>query len=158
MKERPKTATEKDLFLCSSSSGGGLHMMVASLIGMMSAEGAQRAALGAGTLLLDIFSVDDGRQRYQKVERVRSLNPDIFLLAGGTDGGNVKHVIEMAEVTDTADMEPRFCSEFKLSVIYAGKVEIRKEVAGVLTDVEYAMKMVENVRPEIIIPLENAEA
>jgi len=146
-REGPETAADGDLFLCSSSSGGGLHMMVAGLIGMMSAESAQRAALGAGALLLDIFSVDDGRQRYQKVERMRSLNPDIFLLAGGTDGGNVKQVIETADVIDAADVKPRFGPEFKLPIIYAGNVEIRKEVAGVLADDQYAMKTVENVRP-----------
>ena len=145
--ERPEAGPGVNIFLCSSSSGGGLQMMVAGLIGMMSAESAQRAALGAGALLLDLFSVDDGRQKYEKVETMRSLRPDIFLLAGGTDGGNVKQVVEMTEVIGTADVKPRFGSEFKLPVIYAGNVEIRKEVAEVLAEDQYAIKMVENVRP-----------
>ncbi len=147
VKERREAAGDVNLYLCSSSSGGGLHMMVAGLIGMMSAESAQRAALGAGAFLLNLFSIDDGRQKYERVERMRSLRPDIFLLAGGTDGGNVKQVVEMSEVIRTADVKPRFGAEFKLPVIYAGNVEIRKEVAEVLAEDQYAIKMVDNVRP-----------
>ena len=45
-------------FLCSSSTGGSLYMMVAGVIGMISGESAQRAALGAGALLIDVFSKD----------------------------------------------------------------------------------------------------
>ena len=148
-KEGRETTTGVDIFLCSSSSGGGLHMMVAGVIGMISAESAQRAALGAGAFLMDLFSIDDRRVKYEIVERMRSLRPDIFLLAGGTDGGAVKQVIEMSELIKTADVKPRFGAEYKLPIIYAGNVEIRKKVAEVLTEDQYALKMVENVRPAI---------
>lgn len=148
-KLRREATAGADLFLCSSSSGGGLHMMVAGVIGMISAESAQRAALGAGASLMDLFSVDDGRQRYERVRRMRSLRPDMFLLSGGTDGGAVKQVIEMAESIKAADVKPRFGAEFKLPVIYAGNVEVREEVAEVLTEDHFALRMVENVRPEI---------
>ena len=149
VEERREAATDADVFLCSSSSGGGLHMMVAGVIGMISAESAQRAALGAGAFLMDLFSIDDRRVKYEMVERMRSLRPDIFLLAGGTDGGAVKQVIEMAELIGSADVKPRFGAEYKLPIIYAGNVEIRKKVAEVLTEDQYALKMAENVRPAI---------
>jgi uncharacterized protein (TIGR01319 family) len=134
-------------FLCSSSSGGGLHMMVAGLIGMISAESGKRAALGAGAYLRDVFSIDDGRQDYEKVERMRSLRPDIFLLTGGTDGGNVKQVVGMAELIKTADVKPRFGEEFMLPLIFAGNIEIRDRVSEALDEEKYALRMVGNVRP-----------
>ena len=44
--------------LCSSSTSGGIYMNVAGLIRVISTESAQRAALGAGALLMDIFSIN----------------------------------------------------------------------------------------------------
>ncbi|HBI56371.1 MAG TPA: methylaspartate mutase, partial [Firmicutes bacterium] len=42
-----------DLFLATSSAGGGLQMMVAGVVRKMTAESAQRAALGAGAIVMD---------------------------------------------------------------------------------------------------------
>jgi len=140
-------------FLCSSSTNEGLHMMVAGVISTISAESAQRAALGAGALLMDIFSKDDPRPEYEMVGRMMSLKPDMFLLAGGTDGGAVDQVLEMAGLIKTADVRPRFGSEYKLPVVYAGNVEVREDVTNTLTEDRYATRVVENVRP--IIDKEN---
>jgi len=133
--------------LCSSSTSGGLYMMVAGVASKISAESAQRAALGAGALLMDVFSKDDRRPPYVIVERMRSTKPDIFLLAGGTDGGAVGQVLDMAHLISDADVRPRFGPDFRLPVVYAGNVEIRDEVKGTLSDNRFATRAVDNVRP-----------
>ncbi len=134
--------------LCSSGDGGGLYMMVAGVIGMISGESAQRAALGAGAHLVGVFSIDDPRPEYRLVETMRSTRPDVFLLAGGTDGGAVSQVNDMAKVIKEADVKPRFGDNYKLPVIFAGNVEARGEIEETLTD-EYAIRAVDNVRPDI---------
>lgn len=144
--DRPSAAHR---FMASSSTGGGLHMVVGGVIGIISGESAQRAALGAGALLMDQFSKDDGKPHFKKIARLRSLKPDIMLMAGGTDGGAVAQVLEMAELVNTADVKPRFGREYQLPFIYAGNVEIRDQVKKVLGEEHYATKMVENVRPVI---------
>ena len=83
------STTGTDLYLSTSSAGGGLQMMVAGVVRSMSGESAQRAALGAGAIIMDVIAVDDGRREYQRVERIRNLRPDMILLSGGTDGGTV---------------------------------------------------------------------
>lgn len=136
-----------DLYVSTSSAGGGLQMMVAGVVKTMSAESAERAALGAGAILMDTLAVDDGRKDYQKVERLRQLRPDIILMSGGTDGGTKSHLIEMAEVVRRADPKPRF-GDMKLPVIYAGNVDARAEVDAVLGQtIEF--KPVENLRPTL---------
>ncbi|OGD44343.1 hypothetical protein A3K69_07595, partial [Candidatus Bathyarchaeota archaeon RBG_16_57_9] len=135
--------------LCTSSASGGLHMVVAGLIKRISTESAQRAALGAGALLMDQYAVDDSRPPYIKVSGLRSQKPDILLLAGGIDGGAVNQVLDMAKIIEDADVEPRFGSEYQLPLIYAGNAEIRDKVSGVLDPKKYAIKAVENVRPVI---------
>src|SRR5204863_7196559 len=85
-----------DLYLSTSSAGGGLQMTVAGVVKAMSAESAQRAALGAGAIIMDVIAVDDGRKEYQKVERIRALRPDMILMSGGTDGLTQIHLAERA--------------------------------------------------------------
>jgi uncharacterized protein (TIGR01319 family) len=144
-----KGPSNKQRFLCSSSTSGGLHMTVAGVVRRISAESAERAALGAGALLMDVLSINDGRPNYKKIARMRSLRPDMFLLAGGTDGGAVSQVIDMATLVDTADVRPRFGSGYKLPVIYAGNIAIRDRISKTLTEERYATRVVENVRPNI---------
>ena len=136
-------------FLCSSSTSGGIYMNVAGLVRTISAESAQRAALGAGALLMDVFSLDDRRPRFMLIDRMRSLRPEIFLLAGGTDGGAEAQVLEMAGLIEAADVKPRFGEGYKLPVVYAGNVEIRERVSKVLAEDRYATRAVDNVRPLI---------
>ncbi len=135
--------------LCSSSTSGGIYMNVAGLMRTISTESAQRAALGAGALLMDVFSLDDRRPRFMLIDRMRSLRPEIFLLAGGTDGGAEAQVLEMAGLIEEADVKPRFGEGYKLPVVYAGNVEIREEVSKVLAEDRYATRAVDNVRPLI---------
>ena len=136
-----------DLYVSTSSAGGGLQMMVAGVVKAMSAESAERAALGAGAILMDTLAVDDGRKEYQKVERLRQLRPDIILMSGGTDGGTKTHLTDMAEVVRRADPKPRF-GDMKLPIIYAGNKDAATEVEQVLgTDIE--LKKVANLRPTL---------
>src|SRR4029077_20816757 len=85
-----------DLYISTSSAGGGLQMMVAGVVKKMTAESAARAALGAGAIVMDSLAANDRRLPHEKIERIRQLRPDMILLAGGTDGGTQKQVIAMA--------------------------------------------------------------
>lgn len=136
-----------DLYVSTSSAGGGLQMMVAGVVQSMSAESAARAALGAGAILMDTLAVNDGRKDYQKVERLRHLRPDIILMSGGTDGGTKSHLVDMAEVIRRADPKPRF-GDMKLPIIFAGNVEAREDVSKVLGE-DIALKVVDNLRPTL---------
>jgi len=137
-----------DLYLSTSSAGGGLQMTVAGVVKAMSAESAERAALGAGAIIMDVIAVDDGRKEYQKVERIRALRPDMILMSGGTDGGTVTHLTEMAEMLRSADPKPRLGIGLKLPVIYAGNVEARKAVEEIVGDV-VDLREVPNLRPTL---------
>jgi uncharacterized protein (TIGR01319 family) len=114
-----------DVYISTSSAGGGLQMMVAGVVKNMSTESAARAALGAGAIVMDALAINDGRLPYQKIERIRSLRPDMILLAGGVDGGTRSHVIELAELVAAARPRPRLGLGFDLPVIFAGNTEVR---------------------------------
>ncbi|MBX7131993.1 MAG: glutamate mutase L [Fimbriimonadaceae bacterium] len=143
----PTPLEASDMYVSTSSAGGGLQMMVAGVVKAMSAESAERAALGAGAILMDTLAVDDGRKEFQKVERLRQLRPDIILMSGGTDGGTKTHLVDMAEVIRRADPKPRF-GDMKLPVIFAGNKEAHGEVTAVLGG-GTALKIVDNIRPSL---------
>ncbi len=44
-----------DIYVSTSSAGGGLQMMVTGVVQNMTGESAQRAALGAGAIVIDVF-------------------------------------------------------------------------------------------------------
>lgn len=135
-----------DLYISTSSAGGGLQMVVSGVVKSMTAESAQRAALGAGAIVMDIFATNDNRKPFQKIERIRQLRPDMILLAGGTDGGTVKHVVAMAELIAAAGPRARLGANYKLPVIYAGNDAIQTEIRNALDDT-VDLTVVENVRP-----------
>jgi len=91
-----------DIYISTSSAGGGLQMMVTGVVKSMTAESAERAALGAGAIVMDVLASNDGRLAYQKIERIRHLRPGMILLSGGVDGGTTKHVVELAELIAAA--------------------------------------------------------
>jgi len=135
-----------DVYISTSSAGGGLQMMVAGVVLTMSGESAARAALGAGAIVMDVIASNDGRLPHEKIERIRTLRPDMILLSGGIDGGTVSHVVELAELIAAADPKPRFGIGYNLPVIFAGNQDARELVLKTLRD-KSAIEVVENIRP-----------
>ncbi len=138
--------TGVDVYLSTSSAGGGLQMMVAGVVKSMTAESAQRAALGAGAIVMDAIAVNDGRKPHQKIQRIRHLRPDMILLSGGVDGGTKKHVVEIAELIAAAEPKPRLGIGFKLPIIYAGNQDATPNIAATLKD-KMDLRVVANIRP-----------
>lgn len=123
-------------------------MTVAGVVKAMSAESAERAALGAGAIIMDVIAVDDGRKEHEKIERIRALRPDMILMSGGTDGGTVTHLVDLAEMLRSADPKPRLGLGLKLPVIFAGNLDARQPVADVMGDV-VDVRNVDNLRPSM---------
>ncbi len=135
-----------DIYLSTSSAGGGLQMMVAGLVRQMTGESASRAALGAGAIVMDVLATNDGRKDFEKIERIRTLRPDMVLLAGGIDGGEKKKVVALAEIIAAADPKPRLGASYQLPVIYAGNKDAREEIRKIL-GTKTALDITENLRP-----------
>ncbi|OYD14469.1 methylaspartate mutase [candidate division WOR-3 bacterium JGI_Cruoil_03_51_56] len=145
---KPKQSENQgsDIYISTSSAGGGLQMMVAGVVLTMTAESAARAALGAGAIVMDVIASNDGRLPHEKIERIRTLRPDMILLSGGIDGGTISHVVELSELIRAADPRPRFGVGYNLPVIYAGNRDARDLVLKTLKD-KTDLVIVENIRP-----------
>lgn len=144
-----------DIYISTSSAGGGLQMMVAGVVKAMTGESAQRAALGGGAIVMDILASNDGRLPHERIERIRRLRPDMILLSGGIDGGTTKHVAEMAELIAAADPRPRLGHSFQLPVIYAGNKDAfdEVEIAFQRKDVQRNVIIGSDGKPEEMVAL-----
>ncbi|HPT35582.1 MAG TPA: glutamate mutase L [Bacillota bacterium] len=135
-----------DIFVASSSAGGGLQMVVTGLMKEITAESAHRAALGAGAIVSDVIALDDPRSAIEKIDAIKRLRPDMVLVTGGTDGGNISEVAAIAEMVAMANPEPRFGQDFKTPVIFAGNVEARSFVEQLFKD-QMELSFADNIRP-----------
>jgi uncharacterized protein (TIGR01319 family) len=150
---RPATATEGcDIYISTSSAGGGLQMMVAGLVAQMTAASAKRAALGAGAIVMDTIAANDKRKPHEQIQRIRELRPDMVLISGGTDGGNTHQVIQIAELIAPAKPRPRFGGEYHLPIIFAGNRDAAPRIREIFRD-GFDLAVVDNLRP--VLELEN---
>lgn len=78
-----------------SSAAGGLRMLASGLVPELTAEAARQASLGAGAKVLRTYSF---QLNEDDAEEIASINPDIFLLVGGTDGGNSECILHNAQM------------------------------------------------------------
>ncbi len=91
-----------ETYACSSAAGG-LRMVTSGLVPELTGEAAKLASLGAGAKVVGIYAF---QLTQEDIEEIRAAKPDIFLLVGGTDGGNTECILHNAKML--AAMKPDF--------------------------------------------------
>ena len=86
-----------------SSAAGGLRMITSGLVPELTGEAAKLASLGAGAKVVGVYAF---QLTEDDLEDIRQAKPDIFLLVGGTDGGNTECILHNAKAL--ASMQPDF--------------------------------------------------
>ncbi|ARU60230.1 MutL protein [Tumebacillus avium] len=131
----PVEFTEK---LACSSAAGGLKMVAIGLVPELTAEAAKRAALGAGARVLGVYSFELTRS---DLEEIKGLEPDLLLLAGGTDGGNKTCILHNARmIAEHVQAVP---------VVVAGNKNARDEIEALFDERGLYYKLVPNVMPRL---------
>ncbi|WP_425755902.1 GlmL-related ornithine degradation protein [Ihubacter sp. rT4E-8] len=130
---------EYDEMLATSSAAGGLKMTVHGLVYDMTAKAAKEAALGAGGI---IHYVTAGKLRRTDLAKIKEVNPNLILIAGGVDYGERETAIDNAEKIRAMGLNT--------PIIYAGNIENQEEMK-LIFDEESGQKLynVENVYPKI---------
>lgn len=130
---------EYDEMLATSSAAGGLKMTVHGLVYDMTAKAAKEAALGAGGI---IHYVTAGKLRRTDLAKIKEINPNLILIAGGVDYGERETAIDNAEKIRSMGL--------KTPIIYAGNIENQEEMK-LIFDEESGQRLynVDNVYPKI---------
>lgn len=102
LEEKTGKLTYAQTFACSSAAGG-LRMVASGLVPELTGEAAKLASLGAGAKVVGLYSF---QLTQEDLEEIQTLKPDIFLLVGGTDGGNTACILHNAEML--SKLQPDF--------------------------------------------------
>ncbi len=122
--------------LASSSAHGGLKVVAMGLMPELTAQAARMACLNAGARLLACYSHKIGKKEVEEVERIQ---PDLILLAGGTNGGDRDCVIHNAQKL----RELQDCPV----ILFAGNHEAADEINDICRGLD--IYITENVLPEL---------
>jgi len=121
-----------------SSAAGGLRMTVHGLTFSMTVRAAREAALGAGAI---VKLVTAGRLSDSDLEEIRSIHPNIILLAGGVDFGEKEIVLRNAESLASLKLN--------VPVLYAGNSAIRGPVRKIFEAAGIETLVADNVFPDV---------
>jgi hypothetical protein len=147
---RPRAATGDgvDVFVVVSSAGAPLRILLAGLTHSLSLASAQQAVAGTYALVTGRLALDEGpagRDLNVRLQAMRQARPEIVLIAGGTDGGAQRPVLNLAQLVALYNriLEP----EERPLTFYAGNAELAEEVAALFAAAG-ELRVVDNVRPE----------
>lgn len=130
---------EYDDMVATSSAAGGLKMTVHGLVYDMTAKAAKEAALGAGGIIHDITV---GKLRRTDLARIKSIDPNLILIAGGVDYGERDTAIYNAEMIRNMGL--------KTPVVYAGNIENQDEMKLIFDEESgQYLYLIDNVYPRI---------
>ena len=121
-----------------SSAAGGLRMSVHGLVYDMTVRAAQAAALGAGAIVRNTTA---GKLSGYDIEDLVHENPNLIMLAGGTDYGEKATAVFNARAIAESGL--------KTPVIYAGNIQCRREIADIFKQAGIPFYMTENVYPKL---------
>ena len=124
--------------LATSSAAGGLRMTVHGLIYEMTVRAGSEAALGAGA---NIHMSTAGILRDTDIKKIESINPNLILLAGGTDYGDRDTAVKNAELLSKSKTEA--------PVIYCGNIQNQDAVKDIFNKKKRQIYITENVYPRL---------
>lgn len=122
--------------LSTSSAAGGLKITVHGLVEDMTVKAAREAALGAGG---NIKLVTAGKLRKSDIKKIREIDPNLIMIAGGTDFGERDTALYNAEVLSKENLNKPF--------VYCGNKANIEEIEEILEGQE--LYIVDNVYPRI---------
>ena len=134
LEERTGKLDFAETFACSSAAGG-LRMIASGLVPELTSEAAKLASLGAGAKIVGLYSF---QLTEDDLADIQAAKPDIFLLVGGTDGGNQECILHNARML--ASLPPAF------PIVVAGNRVAARECQRILAGHE--VHVCPNVMPK----------
>ena len=128
-----------DRMLATSSAAGGLRMSVHGLVYDMTVRAAEAAALGAGGV---IRQVTGGKMSPYDLLDLKTLHPNLILIAGGTDFGERATALYNCEQIAALGMTD-------VPVLYAGNVQNQNVVTSIFQSAGIPLFLTENVYPKL---------
>lgn len=135
-----------DELVITYTAGPSLKMAVLGLLEEVSLESARRLASSAQTILVEAIGLNDPRKMDQQIDALLQAQPDLILIAGGTEEGATRSVEKIIElVAYVLQLTP---IDRMPDIIYAGNQAIQKHVTEALSKYN-EVQLAPNIRPAV---------
>ena len=91
-----------DAITATISAGATLKIVIAGLLSDVSLESARNLAESTYARVVESISLNDSRKEEEQIDAILRANPDLIIIAGGTDDGasqSLKKIIEIIGLT-----------------------------------------------------------
>jgi MutL protein len=138
-----------DLFAATLSAGPPIKTVVVGLLGDVSVESVQRLARSTYARVVDTITLNDPRKPHEQIDSILQCQPDLFLIAGGTEDGATRSIQRLIE---TVSLICQILPEDKRpAVLFAGNQKLVNVVKIGLQTMVSSLTISPNLRPTIEI-------
>jgi hypothetical protein len=136
-----------DAIAATISAGPPLRAVVAGLLADVSLESAKNLIASTYARVIETISLNDTRPAEEQIDAILKANPDLIVIAGGTDGGASNSLQSIIEVIGLAAyLMPK---DKKPAVLFVGNKEMDEEVKELLAPLSSSLHTAPNIRPSI---------
>ncbi len=122
--------TGADAFVATASAGPVLRAVLVGLLPEISLQSARRVAESHYISVVDSLSLVDRRREGQQIDAIRSAQPDVIVIAGGTDGGARDALLRLVDVVGLGCFV--LPPDLRTSVLYLGNADLRTKIGETL--------------------------
>ncbi|MBM3150843.1 MAG: hypothetical protein FJZ96_01340 [Chloroflexi bacterium] len=136
-----------DHFTATMSAGPALKTVVVGLLNDYSLESIQRLARSTYARVLDLVSLNDRRKPEEQIDSILRLQPDLLLIAGGTDGGATRSIDRLVELVGLACY--LLPADKRPVIVYAGNQDNAVKVRNTLGPWTPSLHISPNILPRL---------
>jgi hypothetical protein len=135
-----------DTVAATMSAGPSIKVVLVGLLDDVSLDSVKHLASTTYSQVVETFSLNDHRSLEARIDTFLCIQPDLILVAGGTNGGASQSVLKLIDVIGLASyLSPQ---EKRPEVLYVGNQALVKEVKGSLGKIA-PLHIASNVRPTL---------
>ena len=136
-----------DSFVATISAGPALKTVVVGLLDDVSLKSVNRLARTTYTRIMDSIGVNDRRKPEKQIDSILHVDPDLIIIAGGTNDGATKSIQKIIDIIGLACyLMP---AENRPSVLFAGNQSVSGEVTESLSPLTSSLRISPNIRPSL---------
>ncbi len=136
-----------DALVVTLSAGPSIKTVVVGLLADVSLDSARRLTESTYARIMDTIGLSDQRKPDQLIDSLMRTRPDLFIIAGGTDGGASRSIQKLLEPIGLASF--LLPQEKRPAVLFAGNAKMEAEVKKLVGSLATSLHFTPNIRPSL---------
>lgn len=136
-----------DSLVVTLSAGPAIKTVVVGLLKDVSLDSARRLTESTYTRIVDTIDLSDHRKPDQQIDNLLRSRPDLFIIAGGTDGGASRSIQKLLEPVGLASF--LMPEEKRPAVLFAGNEKMEAEIKTLVGSLATSLHFSPNIRPSL---------